>query len=154
MYAELFGNLFGSAVQLEDWTSSWCVADFNTRPRDSARGSRAQRLHRGFFGSKARCKSLDRVPLALAVPNFSWRENLLQESIAETGNRRSNSGNFADINTCADDHIATGTWQAGAAPATSSLLIHSASQEAAIDAQDFSGHKAGRLRSEKHCSAG
>ena len=113
VYAELFGNLCGSAVQLEDWPSPRCVADFNTGPCDSARGSRAQRLHRRFFGSEARCKSLDRVPLASAVPNFSWREDLLQESIAKTGNRRSNAGNFADVNTCADDHIATGSWQAG-----------------------------------------
>lgn len=108
-HAELFGNVPGSAVQLQDWTSAWRVADFNTRPCDSARGSRAQRLHCGFFGSKARCKSLDRVPLALAIPNFSWREDLLQESIAKTGNRRSNAGNFADVNTCADDHVATGS---------------------------------------------
>lgn len=102
--ANLFGDLGSFSVQQQGGASSRSVSDFDAPPGNASGSARAERLHRGFLGSKPRGKTFNRVLLALAVTNLHRSKNALQKSIAEAGYGGSDPGDFADIDSDADDH--------------------------------------------------
>ena len=141
--AELLGNLRGSAMKQQHRTPAGRVANFNTLPCYAARGPCTQRLHCRLFGSKPGCKSFDGILFALAVPKFARCKDALQKAFAEAGDRRCDTWNFADVNSGTDDHAVPDGSDRKCCDLV--LLIYSTGKKTAIDAQDFPGHKAGRL---------
>src|SRR5260370_33524928 len=68
--AELRRELGSLAVKCDRGTASRLTTDFNVAPCDPVIPSRADGLHRGFFGGEARSVTLDAVGLRLAVADL------------------------------------------------------------------------------------
>src|ERR1700683_1116293 len=79
--------------------------DFAIAPAHAVAPTRAQSLHRRFFGGEARSIALHAVGLGVAIADFALCIDSLQKTIAEARNRLPDARNFGDVNACADDHI-------------------------------------------------
>jgi hypothetical protein len=81
--------------------------DFNVAPANATAPAGSQRLHGCFFGGKARGEAFDAIGFRIAISDLLFGENPAQEPVAESLDGFSDSRDFGDVNSRADDHADT-----------------------------------------------
>ena len=97
-------DLTGLPVKGQGRPPSRMARYLKVSPPDAAAPSRAYGFHAGFFGRKARRKTLDAVCLRLTIKNLALREYASQKPVPEAPNRSCNPRNFHDIDARTHNH--------------------------------------------------
>ena len=103
--AELRRELGSLAVKCDRGTASGLTTDFSVAPGDPVIPSRADGLHRGFFGGEARSVTLDAVGLRLAVADLGLGKDSMEEAVTKTCNGSFDAWYLRYVDAGADDHV-------------------------------------------------
>src|SRR3979490_2212654 len=90
-------ELRGASVKADGRASPRHAHDLTIAPADAVIPARAQRLHRGLLGGKARGVPLDPICLGITVADFSGSKNALHKAFSEALDRMADARNFGDI---------------------------------------------------------
>ena len=102
--AEPGSDFCGSAMKTDRRTASRLAKNFDVAPAYAMAPACPKRFHSRFFRSKACRVSFDTVGLGIAVSPLFFGEDAMKEPISKLGDGFGNPWDFADVNSCADDH--------------------------------------------------
>jgi len=102
--AEFGRDSCGLAVKLKGRTLPFRAHHFDIAPADAVTPSRAQSLHRGFFGSKARGIAFKAAGFLFAVTDFTVGEDAPKKSVAKSLDASADARNFSDVNPGAENN--------------------------------------------------
>ena len=98
------------AVKLNRGTLASWAHDFDIAPADAATPSRAQRLHPGFLGGKARSIAFKAAGFSFALADFAFGEDAAEEAVSEALDAFANARNFGDVHSGAENHRSIVNW--------------------------------------------
>ena len=102
---EAGGNGGGLSVELNGWTLAFGTDNFDVAPADTAAPSGAESFHAGFFSGETGGVAFEASGFGFAVLDFTFGENAVEKTIAETLDGLADARNFGDIDTGAEDHF-------------------------------------------------
>ena len=108
--AEFGGDGRRLTVKLNSGTLPFRSHHFDIAPADAATPSRAQRLHRGFFGGEARGIAFTAAGSSFAITDFAFGEDAKKKAVAKAFDALADARNLGDVNSGADDHRDIVNW--------------------------------------------
>src|SRR5208283_3362975 len=101
----------GLTMKLKGGTLPLRPHHFDIAPADAVTPSRAERLHSGFLGGKARGIAFKAARFSFAVTDFAVGENAAKKAVAKALNAFADAGNFGDVHSGAQNHRDIVNWQ-------------------------------------------
>ena len=92
-------------MKLDGWPLAFGADDFDVAPADAVIPPRAEGFHARFFGGKSSGVTFEASGFGFAIADFTFGEDSVKETIAETGDGRADARDFGDVDAGAYDHL-------------------------------------------------